>query len=154
MQGRARVRRWRVRMLFRFWKESRIQRYGRKAFLKIKARIQEFRYLNLSLVIGGSGTAFQLYVRRSRSPAKPPQRLSHSPLAETLFYSVVGDREGVSSRTLMRPGTTSPMSCRNDAFDRSAGITTTLSQLKHSNVRALKSRPTRTSIGARQFGQK
>jgi hypothetical protein len=35
--------------------------------LKIKARIQEYRYLNVSLVIGGSVTACQLYVRRSRS---------------------------------------------------------------------------------------
>jgi hypothetical protein len=38
-----------------------------------------------------------------------------------------------------------------------AVITITLAQLKHSNVRALKFRPAdldRTSIGARQFGQK
>jgi hypothetical protein len=34
---------------------------------KIKARSQEYRYLNVGLVIGGSVTAFQLYVRRSRS---------------------------------------------------------------------------------------
>jgi hypothetical protein len=34
MQGRARVHRRRVRLHFRFWKESRVQRYGRKAFRK------------------------------------------------------------------------------------------------------------------------
>jgi len=43
------------------------------------------------------------------------------------------------------------------SFDLSSVIITTSAQLKHSNVRVLKSRPAdldRTSIGARQFGQK
>jgi hypothetical protein len=42
--------------------------------LKIKAIIQEYRYLNVSLVIGGNVTAFQLYV----SPEPLGRRDLHS----------------------------------------------------------------------------
>jgi hypothetical protein len=86
--------------------------------LKIKARIQEYRYLNVSLVIGSSVTAFQLYVRRSRSVGETSVS-AIQPLAETLSDLAVGHREGVSSRTLMRSGTTSATSYRNGAFRKS-----------------------------------
>jgi hypothetical protein len=61
-------------------------------------------------------TAFQLYVRRSRSAGETSTAFQPFALAETLFYLVIGDHEGASSRTLMRPGTTSPTSYRNGAF--------------------------------------
>jgi hypothetical protein len=83
---------------------------------EIKARIQEYRYLNVSHVIGGNVTALQLYVRRSRSAGETSAASQSFAPAETLFYSVVVDREGVSSRTLMCAGTTSPTSYRNGAF--------------------------------------
>jgi len=46
-------------------------------------------------------TAFQLYVRRSRSAGETSTAFQPFALAETLFYLVIGDHDGASSRTLM-----------------------------------------------------
>jgi hypothetical protein len=72
---------------------------GRRTFFRKKTKNREYRELKVSLVIGGSVTAF-LAVRRSRRPVKPPARLSQPPLAETLFFLVVDDREGVEAADL------------------------------------------------------
>jgi hypothetical protein len=64
-------------------------RASSRGVLKIKGENSEYQYLNVGLVIGGSVTAFSCTFAGAARPARPPQRLSHSPLAETLFYLVV-----------------------------------------------------------------
>ena len=44
-------------------------------------------------------TAFQLYVRRSRSAGETSTAFQPFALAETLFYLVIGEHKGASSRT-------------------------------------------------------
>jgi hypothetical protein len=61
---RCKDHRRRFRLHFRSSGKNRASSQG---VLKIKGENSEYRYLNVSLVIGGSVTAFQLYVRRSRS---------------------------------------------------------------------------------------
>lgn len=78
-----------------------------------QARIREYRNLNVSLVIGGSVTAFLAV----RSPGPPGRRNLHAsqppPLAETLFYSA---RRACLYSQRWRPGVTRSTSYRNGAF--------------------------------------
>jgi hypothetical protein len=92
MQGRAHVHRRRFRLHFRFWKES---------------RILERRVENKRREFGISIPECRSCYRRQRDgvPAvRSPEPLGRRdlrsvsairPLAETLFYLVVSDREGV-----------------------------------------------------------
>jgi len=155
MQGRVRVRRRRVRMHFRFWKESRIQRHGRMSF--------ENKSENSGISIPECQSCYRRQrdgVPAVRSPEPLGRRDLHSVsairpwLRRFSIWLLVTAKASLHFRMRFRPMEYPSSGAQRESSDRSAGITTTLSQLKHSNVRALKSRPTRTSIGARQFGQK